>query len=41
MVLKGEGLMISYNKPKLVAFSTYIWCCVLLYAGKYTVFFDR
>jgi len=27
--------MLSYNKPKLVALSTYIWCCVWLYTGKY------
>jgi len=28
--------MVAFNKPKHVAYSTYMWCYMLLYTGKYT-----
>jgi len=35
MVLKTKGLMMACNKLKLIALSTYTWCCVWEYTGKY------
>ena len=35
MLLDTEGQMVAYDKPKRVAWSTYIWCCVWPYIGKH------